>query len=287
MIDETICRFCKTETPIKVSEREGTSVCTICGNVQSFNHLSYEAEKRNFESGSADHNRAGAVVLNGKLPSLTISGGGSITPLSQKMMNSYEQTPEYVKQGVRRLCGLVKLQVKIARRGEEILEEAHLKLKTFKGHSLEAVSAAIVILTAKEFGIIVPPHDVITLAGADPKKTRSSYKKIREAINPLDLTPNDSLAVTYAVDFCEKHRIMGDLRRKIAAGVKKIEELRILDGKRPSTIAYSIMYLMAKRKNGLDMSMFLTQCDTSEKTLRSVHRELETHEDELLSFINS
>jgi transcription initiation factor TFIIIB Brf1 subunit/transcription initiation factor TFIIB len=287
MIAEPECKVCRRPTAILVNEREGTAICRACGSVVLTQDINVTAEWRSFESGSTDRNRVGLVRDNGELMGLVISGGSSRLKSSSQLMESYDQSLSDMKVQIERICSLLNFQMKFVRRAKEILEEAHSKMKSFKGHSIYAIAGAVVIIATKQMSIPLKPHDVEGVAGVEIKKIHTSYKMIKNVLNPeLIEKPKMTEAMSYAEKFCDQNGILGLSRKKILGGVKKIEEMRVLDGKRPSTVAHSIMYILAKKNDGLDMKMLLEKCGTSEKTLRGVHRELERHENEIVSAMN-
>jgi len=253
------CEDCKSGEDVIQDSRGGRLVCTNCGLVVNNKLISDEAEWRNFSESDrrgADPNRVGGgydELLGAGANMLTLVGDDCRLAMLQKhQFTSEERKMMQAYDIIKKFTAKLTLPQDVGHCAQELYKQI-AETKSMTGKKNLTVCATVLYIAAKAGRNARPIRELCEILSVKRKQVSKCYSVIMKLRSEGKLKLRQQRTTTvrqpasatqeYAVRFANKLRLPGAIVTGSRLIVKKVEELAIMTGKQPGTIASACVYL--------------------------------------------
>jgi len=253
------CDDCKSGENVIQDPRGGTLVCTQCGLVVSNKLISDDAEWRNFSESDrrgADPNRVGGgydELLGAGANMLTLVGDeGRLAAVQKHQFTSEERKMMMAYDIIKKYTSKLTLPQDVCHCAQELYKQI-AESKAMSGKKNLTICATVLYIAAKAGRNARPIRELCEILGVKRKQVTKCYSDIMKLKSAGKLRLSQQRSTTkrqsasstqeYAVRYANKLRLPGAVVNAARLIVKKVEELAIMTGRQPGTIASACVYL--------------------------------------------
>jgi len=253
------CEDCRSGEHVIQDSRGGRLVCTNCGLVVNNKLISDDAEWRNFSESDrrgADPNRVGGgydELLGAGANMLTLVGDdGRMAMLQKHQFTSEERKMMQAYDIIKKFTTKLTLPQDVGHCAQELYKQI-ADTKSMGGKKNLNVCATVLYIAAKAGRNARPIRELCEILSVKRKQVSKCYSDIMKLRSEGKLNFRQQRSTSsrqaasatqeYAVRYANKLRLPGAIVTASRLIVKKVEELALMTGRQPGTIAATCVYL--------------------------------------------
>jgi len=291
-----VCHYCQIPTELMEEYSSGDVVCTRCGTVLGDRIIDTRSEWRTFaDSEGDDPSRVGGPgdpLLNGanqlsSVISFRDNHSGvarSLQRASQSVSkNTGEQTLIDAFHEIQHMCDQIHLPRTVADSAKQLFKRQEEE-KLLKGKGNNAIIAACIFIACRDQKVERSFKEIVALSGVPKKLIAQCFSKLSQTFGVTAANVHDSSAAGLVTRFCNHLGLPPALQSATAECVRKADDLGILAGRSPLSIASACVYFTSHVFGmGKSIKEISGVAGVSDSTIRTSYKILFTKKEELLT----
>ncbi|MEN2974280.1 MAG: TFIIB-type zinc ribbon-containing protein [Candidatus Caldarchaeales archaeon] len=278
MNDPRFCIHCKKDILVE-DEIGGEVVCPNCGHVIIDKVLDRGPEWRVYGSVDDSRERVGApltyLIHDMGLSTIVSEEKDEVNSISKILKKNIFQSGDRILiktlSMIHNLSSKTGLPDNVEENAALIVRRAWRRGMNF-GRRYKAVAAASLYASCKMFSIPRTMEDFANIYGVSRRALWNAYRSLNEIVK---LKKEVSEIDTVISKIVNRLRLRGDVERLAVEIIKTVREFRLVDGRKPESLAAASVYIAARRLGfRLSQRRLADIASITEGTLRNRYKEL-------------